>query len=164
MGVCFVRDGQLLTVRKRGTRMFMLVGGKIEPDESPTTAALREIREEVGLSLTAADLESLGQFSSPAANEPATWIDSTVFLAPALSAAQHNNDDAANPLPLTAQAEIAELRELDLAPQAVKEAEDTLAPLVRRQVLPLLRRRDSRFWSAHCGPLGPYTLETEPQS
>ena len=47
--VAFVRDGHVLTVRKRGTTRFMLPGGKLEPGESAYAAAVREIREEVGL-------------------------------------------------------------------------------------------------------------------
>ncbi len=50
--VAFVRDGQVLTVRKRGTTRFMLVGGKPEPGESTYDAAVRETREEVGLDVS----------------------------------------------------------------------------------------------------------------
>ena len=39
--VALVRDGHVLTVRKRGTERFMLVGGKLEPGESARDAALR---------------------------------------------------------------------------------------------------------------------------
>lgn len=151
VGVCFVRDGHLLTVRKRGTHMFMLVGGKIEAGETSEAAAVREIGEEVGVTVCHEDLDVLGQFRSPAANEAATWINSTVFVVSPESLA----DDEAAP---TARAEIEELRYLDLAPEAVEATEATLAPLLRRQVVPHLRRRDPRFWSAHTGPNGPYEL------
>ena len=57
----------------------------------------------------------------------------------------HHWEQAQQLLP---QAEIEELRPLDLRPEAVAEAEAALAPLVRRQVIPLLRRRDRRFFSA----------------
>lgn len=56
--VAFTRAGTLLTVRKRGTGMFMLPGGKLEPGESPMDAARREVAEEVGLEV--AELELRG--------------------------------------------------------------------------------------------------------
>ena len=75
--VALVRDGHVLTVRKRGTERFMLVGGKLEPGESPLEAALRETYEEVGLVIETATL--LGEFLSDAANEPGHTLHSTVF-------------------------------------------------------------------------------------
>ena len=35
-------DGRVLTVRKRGTSMFMFPGGKPDPGERPVDAAVRE--------------------------------------------------------------------------------------------------------------------------
>ena len=72
-----MRDGCVLTVRKRGTERFMLVGGKLEPGESALEAALRETHEEVGLEIESATL--LGEFLSEAANEPGHTLHSTVF-------------------------------------------------------------------------------------
>ena len=80
--VCVLRDGALLTVRKRGTSRFMLPGGKLEPGESPVECAVREAAEEIGLVLDADDLTELGDWTSPAANEPDALVRSTVFLAP----------------------------------------------------------------------------------
>ncbi|MCT2179345.1 NUDIX domain-containing protein [Kocuria sp. p3-SID1433] len=125
-------------MRKRGTQKFMLVGGKLEPGETAERAAQREVAEEVGAVISQEDLQLLGRFHSPAANEADTWISSTVFTIDLDEQAQQ----------LLPQAEIEELRPLDLRPEAVAEAEAALAPLVRRQVIPLLRRRDRRFFSA----------------
>jgi 8-oxo-dGTP pyrophosphatase MutT (NUDIX family) len=72
-------DGRHLLVRKRGTQTFMQVGGKIEPGEAPLAALVREVEEEVGLRLEPADIESLGRFGAPAANEPDHVVDAHVY-------------------------------------------------------------------------------------
>lgn len=58
---------QLLLVRKKGTQFFMQVGGKIEQEELPQTALLREIKEEI--QCNAKINEYLGFFKTQAANE-----------------------------------------------------------------------------------------------
>lgn len=122
--------GRVLTVRKRGTSRFMQPGGKPEPGETPAEAALREVHEEIGLHLSAEQLEPMGEFSAAAANEP----DHTVVC--------HNfrvrfEDDAAALLDaLRPAAEIAELRWVPVA-ELVPSAD--LAPLLTEQIAPLLR-------------------------
>lgn len=123
--VCF-RDeqGRILTVRKRGTSKFMLVGGKLEPGEDPATAAVREVAEEVRLEIRLDELELLGTFDSDAANETDTRIASTVYLAPLPGGATPES-----------AAEIAELAWLD---PATASARDDLAPLLQHHVIPVL--------------------------
>ena len=116
--VALVRDGHVLTVRKRGTERFMLVGGKLEPGESAYDAALREAGEEVGLVLETATL--LGEFLSEAANEPGHTLHSTVFLV----------ESDAEPV---ASAEIEEVRWTPL-----RDHPDDLAPMLEYHVLPRL--------------------------
>jgi 8-oxo-dGTP diphosphatase len=48
--VIYRRDGQILFVRKRRSK-WNLPGGRVERDETPLQAALREMSEETGLSL-----------------------------------------------------------------------------------------------------------------
>lgn len=117
--VALVRGDAVLTVRKRNTSRFMLVGGKPEPGESALECAVRETFEETGLRLDALDL--LGEFTSEAANEPGHDLVSTVYTA------------ALTGEPVAA-AEIAELRWTDL-----EGAYDDLAPMLEFNVLPLLR-------------------------
>ena len=121
--VAFVRDGQVLTVRKRGTTRFMLVGGKPEPGESTYDAAVRETREEVGLNVsTPGALAPLGVYLAPAANEPGRELHSTVFT-------------ASLPGEPRAAAEIAELRWMSLD----GAGHGDLAPMLEHHVLPALR-------------------------
>jgi 8-oxo-dGTP diphosphatase len=119
--VCVVRDGALLTVRKRGTSRFMLPGGKLEPGESFVDCAVREAAEEVGLVLSADVLVELGDWTADAANEPGALVRSRVFVAP-----------PGQPEP-QARGEIAELRW-----QPLTERPDDLAPLLLVHVLPAL--------------------------
>jgi 8-oxo-dGTP diphosphatase len=116
--VALVRDEHVLTVRKRGTERFMLVGGKLEPGESARDAALRETYEEVGLEIASATL--LGEFLSEAANEPGHTLHSTVFWV--------ESDDEP-----VASAEIAEVRWTPL-----RDHPDDLAPMLEHHVLPAI--------------------------
>ena len=116
-------DGDLLIVRKRGTAVFMLPGGKVEPGESHAQAAIREVSEEVGIVLDPATVELLGHWTAPAANEPGWTITSDVFTAP------HTGEP-------TASGEIEELRWLPLAGDAEPLP---LAPLLTHHVIPALR-------------------------
>lgn len=119
--VAFVReDGDVLTVRKRGTSRFMLPGGKPEPGESPAEAAVREVREEIGIDVVVGDLRLLGAWEADAANEPGHVLDATVYTA------------ALTGIPIAA-AEIAELRWSDPA-----DPLGDLAPLLRDRVIPAL--------------------------
>ncbi len=58
--LCFIRDGdRILLLRRRhppNAGRYNAPGGKIEPDEDPYTACLREVREETGFQLPGARL------------------------------------------------------------------------------------------------------------
>ncbi|GAB3596004.1 hypothetical protein CFAEC_04930 [Corynebacterium faecale] len=75
-------DGDVLSVRKAGTDSFMMPGGKVEPGEHPLSTAVREIAEELHLTLDPSRLEHLGRFIAPAANESGFTVDCDVFIWP----------------------------------------------------------------------------------
>lgn len=111
-------DGRTLVVRKRGTRIFMQPGGKIEPSETSAAALAREVHEELGIEIDLDAATYLGRFSAPAAHEPATVVAEVFRLPIAVEVAP--------------QAEIEEVRWIDPeAPGAIE-----LAVLSRDHILP----------------------------
>jgi 8-oxo-dGTP pyrophosphatase MutT (NUDIX family) len=118
--------GRILAVRKTGTLRWMQPGGKLEPGEAPLAAALRELREELGVDWAADRLSSLGVWEGLAANEADTTLTAHLFAA--RWDAEHDGDG-------TVGAELAEGAWLDPA-EAIER--DDLAPLLRERVLPTL--------------------------
>ena len=118
-------SGRLLLVRKRGTSAFMQPGGKIEPDEEPVDALVRELREELGLAIDPGMASRLGLFSAKAANEPDSTVEAELF---ALTFAAQPIESQP-----VAAAEIEEMIWLD--PASAHDIE--LAPLTRDVVLRL---------------------------
>ncbi|MBO9707566.1 MAG: NUDIX domain-containing protein [Caulobacter sp.] len=115
-------DGRMLLVRKRGTSAFMKPGGKRDAGEDDLTTLARELEEELGCRLIAAEL--LGRFQAPAANETGFTVASATYLATV------EGD-------IAARAEIEELAWIDpAAPGDLR-----LAPLLTQAVLPALLAR-----------------------
>ena len=111
---------RVLLVRKAGTDAFMQPGGKPEPGEDAATALVRELGEEIGITVSLADLRPLGTFTAAAANEPGHSLVANVF---ALDA------DGLEPV---CGAEIVELLWLTPAEASARQ----IAPLTRDHMLP----------------------------
>ena len=117
--------GRTLLVRKHGTSAFMQPGGKIERGESATVALIRELEEELGLTVDPVELEYLGAYTAAAANEHVTEVEALVF------AVEVEGE-------LAARGEIAEL--LWLSTPADADGRE-IAPLTRDELLPLWATR-----------------------
>lgn len=72
-------SNELLLVRKKGSTFHQLVGGKIEAGETAVQAAVREVREEIGLAVAESDLVYLGEHEAEAVNESDTRVKAVVF-------------------------------------------------------------------------------------
>ncbi len=73
------RGGRILVLRRSATRQYAAnvvhpVGGKVEPDEDPFTAAQREVIEETGLSVTNMRLEAVLLDVAPVPHESHNWL------------------------------------------------------------------------------------------
>ena len=115
--------GRVLNVRKRGTAMLMLPGGKPEPGETAEQTAIREFAEELGAALDPALLRSLGEFRAAAANEPGRDVVARVFEHPYIDGVVAN----------------AEIEHLEWVDPSSDRAD--LAPLNTEHVFPALRAR-----------------------
>ena len=116
--------GRLLLVRKRGTTRFMQAGGKIDAGETAAEALIRELHEELTLVVEPDDLDYLGRFHAPAANEAGHVVDAEVFTVSVRGEA-------------VASAEIDEL--VWVSP--LEALDIPLAPLTSDVLLPLLAQR-----------------------
>ncbi|WP_029088127.1 NUDIX hydrolase [Brevibacterium album] len=121
----------LLTVRKHGTTSFILPGGKLEAGETAAEAVVREVSEELGLSVSGDEIGLLGRFTAGAANEPDHVVESSVFV---FSDLRQDFDPAA----LIGEAEIAELAWMPLRELPEDTPERQVAPLTRDHVVPAL--------------------------
>lgn len=114
-------NGQTLLVRKTGTKYFMQPGGKIDDGEDSETALVRELLEELELTTSTDELQSLGTYNAVAANEANHEVVADLFLL--------KHDFSPKPA-----SEIAEA--IWITPKDAKQLH--LAPLTRYHVMPIL--------------------------
>lgn len=81
LSAAMIIDGndRLLLVRKRNTVKFMLPGGKIDQGESAIEALVRELQEEIDLTIQESDAIFIQEYEAAAANEPDYRIQSQLF-------------------------------------------------------------------------------------
>ena len=117
------RAGRVLNVRKAGTGMLMLPGGKPEAGETPLETAIREFGEELGIKRDPARMRDLGIFRADAANESGFTVEAAVFEHPFVAEAEHITP-------------LAEIEYFEWVPLDTQRAD--VAPLNRDAVFPAL--------------------------
>ncbi|MHC8495240.1 NUDIX hydrolase [Thalassospira sp. SM2505] len=107
-----LRDGdKILSVRSHGRDRFYLPGGKIDPGETARDAIIREVAEELGVTLIDDSIREIGTFSGRGHNQP----DGAIVRMTCFSADYHGT--------LAPAREIAELRWL------TQRERDLMAPM-----------------------------------
>lgn len=77
-----IKDGKLLCVRSAGKTLFYVPGGKIEANESIEQALIREINEELSVSLVEGSIAKCCTVTSPADGKPkGTVVELSCFTA-----------------------------------------------------------------------------------
>ena len=125
---------EILMVRKTGTTSFMLPGGKPEPGEGAEETIIREIAEELGLTLDPERLIPVGTFAADAANEADHRVIGDVFRYDGLPA-------GLDIVEVSHQAEIAAAGWFSYDPMPADTAQRQFAPLTRDRVVPALREQ-----------------------
>ncbi|MGB0833726.1 MAG: NUDIX hydrolase [Psychrobium sp.] len=77
-----IKDGKLLCVRSTGKTLFYVPGGKIEANETIEQALIREINEELSVSIVEGSIAKCCTVISPADSKPAgTLVELSCFTA-----------------------------------------------------------------------------------
>lgn len=135
VGIAVVEDGKILVVRKRGTDVFILPGGKPEGDESDLETLARELDEELGCSMEHPDLN--GVFVDNAAELSDSVVVVRLYTAKLVG----------DPKP---QSEIEELSWTSLDGLCSRP----LAPSIKNKIIPYLRKREKSLRKARKRDVG----------
>jgi 8-oxo-dGTP diphosphatase len=79
-GLVILRDKKFLINRKHNTKLFLMPGGKPNPQESVKDCLAREMMEEHKVGLIADSVKHFGDFEDKAANEPDTIISIRLYI------------------------------------------------------------------------------------
>lgn len=73
------KNNRLLTVRKKTSTYYMMAGGKLESRETPEQALIRELSEELNLTISSKDIKLLGTHTTKAVNEANTIVTAHIY-------------------------------------------------------------------------------------
>jgi 8-oxo-dGTP pyrophosphatase MutT (NUDIX family) len=105
-----VRDGRLLVARNHGRDLFYLPGGRRELGESDSETLVREVREELGVTIDPSTMQLVAQVTAPRDGSPGE-VTMTCYLA------DHRDD----PAPASEIAELAWITAADRGRVTVAE-------------------------------------------
>ena len=72
-------EGRMLAVRKKNSKFFQMVGGKIDGTEEPKETLVREFLEEINIDINLHQVNFLGKHETIAVNEANTIVHANVF-------------------------------------------------------------------------------------
>ncbi|XKM13981.1 NUDIX domain-containing protein [Orbaceae bacterium ac157xtp] len=127
-GIVINENKQLLLVKKRGSAFYMQAGGKIESNETPVQALIRELYEEVELTTSSKQFDYVGEFVTIAANEKDHLLKAHLFTLQVENQA----------IKAKAEIKIADWYTLEEAKQLC------LAPLTKEIILPIVENLFSK--------------------
>ena len=73
------QEGRMLAVRKKGSKYFQMVGGKLDKNEEPIETLRREFLEEINIDILQHSVRFLGKHTTEAVNEKETKVHANVF-------------------------------------------------------------------------------------
>jgi 8-oxo-dGTP pyrophosphatase MutT (NUDIX family) len=120
-----VNEKRLLVVRSRDKSAFFAPGGKVQAGECPRDALIRELREELTVTVIPADLTEFGTFYASATDDESKTLRMDVFFVHAWKGA------------ITPSNEIEEVRWLSSA----VPSNLVVGSIFRHEVLPRLKER-----------------------
>ena len=81
-GLIVLKEDRLLLAYSLNKKAWYLPGGKIDPEESPLEALIREIKEELSVALSPDAVTPFYHISAPAFGEPGTQMEQHCFIGP----------------------------------------------------------------------------------
>ena len=79
IGAAIIRDYKILVVRESGWKDYGVPGGTLKENESDEDCLVREIREELDVSIKKGSMEYVGTYEDVAQNEPNTIVQIKLY-------------------------------------------------------------------------------------
>ncbi len=121
-----VEDRKVVATRSKGKDIFIQPGGKLEDGETELDALIRELREELGIEVTEADVEKIDDYYAEAAGQAGKSLLLAAYLIKSYAGQ------------ITPQNEVEEVRTFtSRVPEGVE-----MASIFEHDILPILKARD----------------------
>lgn len=121
-----VENRKVLATRSKNKSFYIQPGGKLEAGETEIEAVIRELNEEMGITVTENDLEKIGDYYAQAAGQAGSRLKLAAYLVKSY---------VGSPQP---QAEVEEIRGFNSTkPEGVE-----LASILEHDIIPELKARN----------------------